>query len=146
MPKVPTFKSLYIPKDVYFLDDAGKLKRNSEFPDNEIVKCELSYSDVEQKNAYMQFYYRQSGKKSESMEMHQQYSYNACLRKHVKRIDNLIGDDGKPIHDGASLVLCNNPGLNDLKIDLFQKINGIKIDDEDETTGELSLGEEKASS
>lgn len=145
MPKIASKKGLYVPRGVEFRDDLGRRRRNEDFPPSEQVKVELQYADLAQKNRYMQFVYR-SGKDKE-METRQDYDFNTALRKHVKKIENLFDDDDVAISDGFKLVACDNHELNDLKLDLFHRICGIRLDDEpDDGPGEFLPGEGMPSS
>lgn len=146
MPKIASFKSVYVPKDIEFLDENGKRKKNADFPAEEQVKAELSYATIDQKNRYMQFYSETGKGRNDAVKMFQNYDYNSALKKHVKRIFNLFDENGKEIANGDQLVSNENYNLNDLKQDLFFRICGIRVDDEpDDGPGELTQGEKIAS-
>ena len=147
MPKIASSKSTYIPRDVEFLDNAGKLKKNILFPPEEQVKVELTFATIDQKSRYMQFYSETKKGKDDAVKMFQNYDYESALRKHVKRIDHLTDDEGTPIVNGEQLAANENHNLNDLKQDLFFRICGIRVDDEpgDDGPAELTVGEKKAS-
>lgn len=144
MPKIASYKTVYTPRSVEFLDGAGKLKKNIDFPVEERVIVELSYATIDQKNKYMQFY-SETGR-GEAVKMFQNYDYSGALKKHVKKISNLFDENGLPIANGEQLAANDNYNLNDLKQDLFFRICGIRVDDEpDDGPGELFAGEKKAS-
>lgn len=143
MPKLPTFKQIYIPKDVEFVNDDGKLIPNSEFPVSEQVKCELTYASLEQKSNYMQTYSETGKNSGKNFKIKTENKYNKCLEKHVIKIENLFDEKGKIIDNGFKLVRCSHPGLNEFKQDLFYRINAIRFDEdvEDDGPGELTEGE-----
>lgn len=146
MPKLAVMNGIYIPKDVEFIDDKGKLKSNFEFPKSERVKVELTYASLGQKNAYMQSYAEAAKGKENSTKIKTDISYDKALKKHVMKIENLEDEKGNVIKNGYQLADCQHPGLNELKQDLFYRICGIRLDDEvDDGPGELTVGEEKAS-
>lgn len=144
MPKVATFNSTYIPKDVLFRDDSGKQIRNDQFPPNERVSVHLTYADVEQKARYVQYY--SEGDTDEGMKVFNRTAYNEALSRHILKIDNLGVAGGQLITNGAELVACKSPELNDFKLDLFNRICGVRYDEDDEETGALFPGESRPSS
>lgn len=147
MAKIASFKAVYTPRDVEFLDASGKLKKNIELPVEERVTVELSYATIDQKNRYMQFYSETGKGRDDAVKMFQNYDYAGALKKHIKKISNLFGDDGLLIVTGEQLAANENHNLNDLKQDLFFRICGIRVDEEpgDDGPGELFAGEKKAS-
>jgi len=142
MPKLSTFNSTYVPKDVEFRDENGKLKKNIDFPITDQVKCELTFASLEQKAKYMHTFSKVDGKKNsvEGIEVHTEYLYNDAIRRHVLKIENLFEDSGRAIKNGDDLVKFRDPSADDLKQDLFLRICGIR-DDDDEGAGILSEGE-----
>ena len=146
MPKLATLKGKYIPKDVEFMGSNGKMIPNSDFPTEEQVKVDMTYATLGQKNNYMQTYAEAKKNKNDPTKIKFDNAYDAALKKHVLNIENLEDDKGKKIKNGWDLVACNHPGLNDLKQDLFYRICGIRIDEEeDDGPGEFIEGEGKAS-
>lgn len=147
MPKIASYKSTYIPRDVEFRDETGKLKKNILFPAAEQVRVEMSYATIDQKSHYMQFYSETGKGRDAAVKMFQNYDYNSALKKHIKKVENLFEADGVAIENGEQLAANENHELNDLKQDLFFRICGIRIDDEpgDDGPAELTVGEKKAS-
>ena len=143
MARIPSFKTRYTPRDLFFYGEDGKLTRNIDLPAEEQVRCVVTFADVEQKAQYMSF---STGAQGDDVRMYSKYEYNNALKKHVKKIEGLFLPDGTPIEDGAGLVASGEPGLNDLKLDLFHRICGIRLDDQDQMPGDLLPGEPTASS
>ena len=124
MAKLMTMSGTYIPREVEFYNSAGELKQNSELSETEQVKTSITYATLGQKDSYLQSYAEaQKGKSSAKIKT--DVSYDVCLKKHVKSIDNLEDDKGVKITNGFQLVSCLHPALNDLKQDLFYRICGI---------------------
>lgn len=142
MPKLPSYNGKYIPLKVEFADNSGKVKPNSEFPEAERVRVEMTYATIDQKNNYLQVYSEVKKKQSDFTRIKTDMMYASALRKHVIEIANLTDEKGKPIKTGVDLVNCTHPFLNAFKEDLFYRICGIRFDEESEDgPGELSEGE-----
>jgi hypothetical protein len=142
VPKLPTFNGYYIPKDLEFLDDDKKIVPNSELPKDKQVQVEMTYATLNQKNDYMQVY-SESKKRGKVGKLKTEMLYDQALKKHVKKIDNLSDENGNPLTNGFLLVACQNPWLNDFKQDLFNRICGVRVDEEeDDGPGELTEGED----
>lgn len=141
MAKLATFNGTYIPKDVEFNNEVGKMIPNSELPVGKQVKFELTFADIDQKSFYMQTYAESGATKKDSVKMKTDYKYNEAMKKHVLKIENLDG-----FRNGIDLSKSHHPGLNELKQDLFFRICGIRVDDEpNDGPGEFTEGEELAS-
>lgn len=148
MARLASYQNLYVPKETYFRDAKGTLKKNSELSIDERVEIEMTYATIDQKNAYMQFYSETGKGKEAAIKMFQSYHVDQALKKHIQKVKNLEDENGKAITDGADLVMCKHPELNDFKQDLFFRICGIRLDEDavdDDKQGELTLGESKAS-
>lgn len=140
--KLPIVNGNYFPKKALLPN--GELNKdkeyimvaNSELLEDEQVKTEITYATNSQKAAYTRSYSETQKGKSTSRVSTDIY-YDACLKRHVKKIDNLSMSDGKAITTGYQLVACESYFLNDLKQDLFMHICGYN-DNDDEGAGELS--------
>lgn len=142
MPRVGTFKSSYTPKSILFQNEKGEYLRNDQFPPEEQVTVFLTYADVEQKAQYLQHY--TEGGAVDELKVFSRTQYNEALRTHIQRIVNLNWDGG-PITNGVELVACKSPDLNDFKIDLFNRVMGVRYDEADPEPGALFAGESEPS-
>jgi len=144
MPKLPTINGVYVPKEVEFVDETDKkIKPNSKIPKSKQVKVNMTYATLDQKSSYMQSYGEAKAKGTTKIKT--DFYYDAALKKHIQKIENLSDDKDNPITSGHALVNCQHPFLNDFKQDLFFRICGIRNDqddDDDDGPGAFNEGED----
>lgn len=141
MPKLASYGNTYTPLDFEY----SKGLFNRDLPPEERIRMDITHATIGEKGKYMQFYSETGAGKNAAIKMFQNYEYDSALRTHVKRIYNLSDENDVPITNGAELVACKNPLLNDLKQDVFFRICGVRLDDGDDGPGELTVGENPAS-
>ena len=136
MAKLPTLNNAYTPKDIEFVNDAGQVVPNSELPIDAQVRVEMTFATIGQREQYTQVFSEASDDFGK-MNIKTRNEYDVALKKHIIAIENLVDDKDQPIKNGADLVNCKHPFLNDFKVDLFMRICGTRVDDYS-GSGELS--------
>lgn len=146
--KLPILKTNYIPR-FEFEDPSGKIIRNRELPADEQIRVQIRYANAGQNKRYMRVNVVTDAdvKNSEQMKFVTDYDYETALSKHVVKIENLFDAEGNEIKDGHDLIKSGNPILNELCDELFARITGNILDDEDrrDGVGEFTEGEGRPS-
>jgi hypothetical protein len=122
-----TSVNIYIP-DIMVQTDSGEVINNQDNDANDQIKATITMASIQEKARYINLNsFVNSKSKDADIKSVVSYDYNACIKKHVEKIEGLE-DFG--IIDGKTLLEHPaNPMLNDLINDIFSKVNGTKDED-----------------
>jgi len=146
--KLTSFKREVIP-DINLRDsETNEIVENANLKKSDQIKAEITYANPEQKFYYLgnstETKIKKGNKKADSAKTRQDWKIEEAIREHVKHITGCLRDyfrDGNTLWDGP---VCTE--REDLIVDLFFRICGIRLDSEpDDGPGELTEGESEAS-
>ena len=151
--KLTTFNDRVTP-DIELRDaETGEAVQNRDLKKEDVIEARITYADPDEKLTYLGTRYeteigskRRRTRNRDVSTSYSEFRIEECIRKHVQEITGCISEhyrDGNSLMDGEP-----SAERNDLIMDLFYRINGIRLDDdpfEDGGAGPLSEGESRAS-